>query len=262
MIIDVHSHLYDDNPPKRNFQFPGEPPGRVSASVFARHALAQPVDLMILSANPEWINTRAGLARANNRVAEIVRKHPRRFAGLCQVTPHFLKESLAEMDRHVARGNLLGLGELCQYVNKYETTDKRMYPLIERAIDLDVPILEHSSVKDQSDGVARLARTFPNARFILAHMGGMFNWPQGLEMARRRDNVWVDTSGYVMLCPGAMETALRKLGPSRILFGVDFPLIKAAPLVAALDSLALKSADRDRIAWKNGADLFKLLVRP
>jgi len=258
MIIDVHSHLYDDNPAARNYQFPGEPHRRISVARFAVHALAQPVDRMVLSANPDWLRTPVGLARANDRVAAIVRKHPGRFSGLCQVNPLLLKASLAEMDKHLVAGRLRGIGEICPYILKYDSGDRREYPIIEKAVELDATILYHSSVKKDSDAVDKLATTFPKARFVMAHVGGMYNWPNGIAVARRYDNVWVDTSGYVMLCYGAMAEAVKVLGPSKILFGVDFPLILASPLVTVLSDLRLPRAAFDRIAWKNAADLFKL----
>lgn len=258
MFIDVHSHLFTDNPSTRNFQYFGEPEGQISLETFARHALAQPIDLMILSADPNWGKTAEGLADGNARIAELVRRHPRRFAGLCQVSPFFAEESLSDMERHIARGSLIGIGELCQYVLGYESDDPRMFPLIEKAIELDVPILEHSSVAEQSDSVARLAECFPKGRFIMAHMGGMFNWPHGIEVARAHENIWLDTSGYVMLCLGSMKKALAALGPSKLLFGVDFPLIQAGPLVAALEQLALPQTDFEKIAWRNACELFGL----
>ena len=258
LIIDVHSHYFDDNPSSRNFQYAGEPEGPISPETFAKHALAEGVDLMILSANPEWGKTADGLASGNEAVADLVRRHPQRLAGLCQVSPFLADESLAEMDRHVARGNLIGIGELCQYVLDYKTDDPRMFPLIERAIELDVPILEHSSNEEQSLGIERLAKRFPKGRFIMAHMGGMYGWPQGLEIARRNENIWVDTSGYGLVISGAMRKALDTLGASRILFGVDFPLILAGPLVAALKQLKLPRRDFDAIAWKNAAEMFHI----
>ena len=107
-------------------------------------------------------------------------------------------------------------------------------------------------------GLDSLAAKFPKARFIMAHVGGMYNWPKGIDVALKHDNIFVDTSGAVMLYLGAMEHTMKKLGPSRVLFGVDFPLIKAAPLVAALEALDLSPDDFDRVAWKNAAELFHL----
>jgi len=256
VIIDVHSHLYDDNPATRNYQFPGEPHGRISAKRFVSHALAQPVDRMVLSADPTWLKDPAGLARANDRVASIVRRQPKRFSGLCQVNPLFGKASIAEMDKHIAKGNLSGVGEICPYIFKCDSGNKREFAIVEKAIELDATILYHSSNARDSGAVDRLATMFPQARFVMAHIGGMYNWPNGIAVARKHDNVWVDTSGYVMLCYGAMVKAVKALGPSKILFGVDFPLILAAPLVTVLKDLKLPRAAFARIAWKNAAELF------
>lgn len=258
MIIDIHSHVFLDNPAERNYQFPGEPNRAISAETFARHALAQPVDRMVLSADPSWTTTPEGLRRANARVAAIVRKHPRRFAGLCQVNPLFGRESIAEMERHVANGGLSGIGEICPYLLKYESGDRREYPIIEKAIELDATILYHSSNEKDSSAVDRMASMFPKARFVMAHMGGMYNWPNGIAVARKHDNVWIDTSGYVMVCYGAMAKAVKALGPGKILFGVDFPLILASPLVSALKEMKLRRAGYERIAWRNAAELFGL----
>lgn len=260
MIIDCHCHLFDTNSSEEYFNFADEPDGLLGDERYMSHALAEAVDFSVVSANPDWLLTPEGLADANERVARVVAAHPDRLGGLCQLNPHFPGESLAQMDAHIAKGNLVGVGELCQYVLDHDTDDARMFPLIERAIELDVTVLQHASSADHTEGLDKLAGMFPKARFVMAHMGGMYNWPKGLEVAARHENIWVDTSGFVMLCFGAMERAVAKLGPGRIVFGVDFPLVKAGPLVAALEQLGLSPEDHDRIAWKNAAELFKLDV--
>ena len=259
MIIDCHSHHVETNTlSNARYWFVGEPEGTVSIERFAAHAAAQPVDHMIISATSPGMTTPEVLTHRNALVAELARRYPRRISGLCQVNPHFVDVSLAEMDRHIRCGPLIGIGELCQFELGYETDDPRMFPLIEKAIELDVPVLMHSSSEPHSRGVDRLAARFPEARFILAHMGGRMNWPKGLAVARRHDNVWVDTSGYVMTCPGAMERALDELGSGKILFGVDFPLVSAAPLITVLDQLGLGDDDYERIAFRNTVEVFKL----
>ena len=271
MIIDCHSHLHEVNRRSDTLWFAGEPEGPLPVERFAAHAQAEPVDHMIISAHSAPLTTPEALVAANDAVARAVGAYPRFFSGLCQVNPHFVEVSLAEMEKHIAAGGmaqtapdpplpgrLAGIGELCQYLLDYETDDPRVFPFIERAVELGVPILEHTSREPHTSGLDRLAGQFPQARFIMAHLGGMHNWPAGLEVARRHENVWVDTSGYVMVCTGAMERALDELGAARLLFGVDYPGAQAGPLVAALERLDLPSADLDRIAFKNAAELFGL----
>jgi predicted TIM-barrel fold metal-dependent hydrolase len=91
-----------------------------------------------------------------------------------------------------------------------------------------------------------------------SHLGGMHNWTPGLAVAREHENIRAETSGMVMLRPGAMRAWIDGVGAERIMFGVDFDGVLAAPLVKALEDLDLPAGDFERIAWRNAAELFKL----
>jgi hypothetical protein len=258
VIIDVHSHLYRSNSSAASWWLAGEPDGPVPIARYVAHAVAQPVDLMFMSADPQPLDTPSKLSDANDAVASAVALAPGRLVGQCQVLPGLIEASLVEMEKHIARGAMRGIGELCQYLNDYEPDAPGLFPLIERAAELDVPVLYHASKEEHTRGLDRLASMFPRARFIMAHIGGMSNWWNGIDVSRSRDNVWVDTSGFVLLCYGALRRALAILGPSKILFGVDFPLVPAAALLAALDSETLRSDERERIVSGNAVELFRL----
>jgi len=258
MIIDAHCHLFDTNERDRHFWIDGQPEGPIDAEEYARCIKRLPIDHVILSADPGLIKTPEGLARANDLVARAARANPELISGLCQVNAHLPNESLAEIEKHVAEGDFVGIGEICQHALEFDTCDRRVYPMIERAVELGVPVLYHASTAEHTDGIDALAAKFPDATFLMAHVGGMYNWPNGIDVARRHENVWVDTSGWVMLGLGAMKRALDELGPAKIVFGVDYPLIDPAALVEALNILDVSSEDRERIAWKNAAELFGL----
>ncbi len=260
MIIDCHSHCREENDPESTVWFPGEPPGPLPMKRFLAHLAGEELDHVLLSAHSRGMTTAGELLRRNDLVAEAAAAAPKLVSGLCQVNPHLPEASMQEIDRHVAKGSMVGLGEICGYLLDYENDDPRLFPFIERAAELDVPALVHCSREEHTAGLDRLAARVPNARLIMAHIGGMHNWPEGIRVARRHENLWADTSGYVMLSTGAMERALDELGASRLLFGVDFPAVRAAPLTAALDRLKLPSVDYERIAWRNTAELFKLDV--
>lgn len=135
MIIDAHCHLFDANARDRYFWLDGQPEGPVPPEQYEQCILAQPVDHVLLSADPGLLKTAEGLARANDLVAQAAQAHPARISGLCQVNPHLPKESLDEIDKHVAKGNFVGIGEICQHVLEFDTCDETVYPMIERAID-------------------------------------------------------------------------------------------------------------------------------
>ncbi|MHC4713050.1 MAG: amidohydrolase family protein [Planctomycetota bacterium] len=258
MLIDCHSHLRETNSRADWIWFEDEDEGPLALERFLVRLRKEPVDHVILSGGSAGLGTPEKLAAANAAVAEAARIAPDFVSGLCQANPHLAEESLAQIDEHVADGNFVGIGELCQYIVGYETDDPTVFPIIERAIELDVPVLVHASVKEHTDGVDRLAARFPKANLIMAHIGGMYNWSAGLAVAAAHDNVWVDTSGFVMLRPGAMQRALSEIGPGKMVFGVDFPLVTVGPLRSVLEGLSLPPEDFDRIAWRNAAELFRL----
>lgn len=108
-------------------------------------------------------------------------------------------------------------------------TDPLVFPLIEQAIEYRAPILVHTWRKtiDQlphestAGHVADLARRYPEARIIMAHLGGQAE--SALNQVAPYPNVYTDPSGTPI---GAAEVALaaERLGPERVLFGSDLPI--------------------------------------
>lgn len=258
MLIDCHSHLRLENSRSKWIWFEGEPEGPLPLERFIAHLKREPISHAILSYDPSSLTTPEKLRDANDAVHRAVELGDGFISGLCQVNPHLLDESLGEVDRHVANGALVGIGEICQYLLDFKTDSPTMYPIVEKAVEIDATLLVHASSKEHTDGVARLAERFEEARFVMAHMGGMYNWPEGLRVAASHENVWMDTSGFVMLRPGAMRRALEEVGARKLLFGVDYPLVKAGALLAALEELDLPTEERNRIAFANAAELFGL----
>lgn len=73
--------------------------------------------------------------------------------------------------------------------------------------------------------IRRQCLRYPNAQLILAHAARGFNARHTVDAAsvlRGLSNVWCDTSA---ICePSAFESLLETLGPSRLLYGSDFPV--------------------------------------
>ena len=81
-----------------------------------------------------------------------------------------------------------------------------------------------SDVRNQQY-IQNYCRQYPHAHLILAHAARGFNanhTVQGIASLRGIPNVWFDTSA---VCESAgMEAILRNFGPSRLLYGSDFPV--------------------------------------
>ncbi|MBQ3224864.1 MAG: amidohydrolase family protein [Oscillospiraceae bacterium] len=166
--------------------------------------------------------------RANNVVYQATQRHPGRIYGQAFVNPGFSKESISELERCVKE---LGFVAVKLY-HQYFMDDPVMFPLIEKCIELDVPILMHcAKVMDAgtrarqprlSNGVhmANAARRYPEATFIMAHIGGGGDWQWAIKAIANTPNVFADIGGSVHDRP-LIEESVRYLGADRLLFATD-----------------------------------------
>jgi len=81
-------------------------------------------------------------ALANDRLAEICRKHPTRFVGLASMAPHSPKRAAREMERAI---NDLGLNGFMinSHTNSEYLDNPKYWPILEAAEALDRPIYIH-----------------------------------------------------------------------------------------------------------------------
>ena len=100
--------------------------------------------------------------------------------------------------------------------------DPRVFPVVEQCIEYRAPILIHSFHKavgqlpfeTTGEHVANLARRYPQARILMAHLGG--NAYHGLPAIRDCPNVWTDICSSIFR-GDSLSYALELLGEDRIL---------------------------------------------
>jgi predicted TIM-barrel fold metal-dependent hydrolase len=181
-----------------------------------------------------------------------------RVLAYCYVNPGFKQEALDEIKRCVQDRGFIGV----KLYNEYTCTDPVVFPVVELAIELGVPILHHAGhllifldVQPHiSDGghLAELGRRYPEARLICAHICGGGDWEWTIKALRHAPNVYLDTSGSVT-DEGVVDMAARELGVDRLLFGCDMSMTAS---VGRLRAANLSAADKEKIL---GANLEKLL---
>ncbi len=107
----------------------------------------------------------------------------------------------------------------------------RMKDVVALAQDNNLPVLIHTghipveALKglggcSEVRALEPLIESFPKAKFILAHIGWE-SWRQVLQLAAGHKHVYVETSWQPA---EVIRRSVDKLGPSRVLFGSDFPL--------------------------------------
>lgn len=109
-----------------------------------------------------------------------------------------------------------------------------------------------------------LANNFPQLKLIGAHLGGTGNYDAAASVARWRPNVFFDLSGGETIERHAEERRLIgvEIGVEKLIWGSDCSgdeiQAHVDRFVALFDRLGLSDDERERIWWRNGAELYGL----
>ena len=106
--------------------------------------------------------------------------------------------------------------------------------------------------------VIRLRKAVPEAKIILAHLGGFLLWGEVLPVLKEMD-VWLDTSYSLQYREPhpLFAQIIRSNGPDRVLFGTDSPwadqTAAVAETLAFLDAYGFSQEEKAAIMGGNAA---------
>jgi len=258
------------------------------------------IELTALSINdpgPEWFGADgpAVAQMANDFVAGLVRKHPKRFFGICVLPWQDVKASIAELDRCVQQLGMKGLLLYTNLAGRFpDEPDFR--PVLARAVELDIPVLLHpakpitieqvkgyemtSTLGNMFDNTIALTRLLmsgildelPKLKLVCPHLGGTLPYIVGrldhqvtvLKRGPRNltrkpseylQQIWLD---IVSPLPLAMKFAHEFIGADRLLYSSDHPWVEPQLIADTLRSVGLPAADEAKIFRTNAEKLFRL----
>ncbi len=247
MIIDIHAHL--------GTSWLGWSPINIDAArlndLYAEFGIDKAcINSWLLCYDPVLGNT---------EIAEAVSQFPDRFIGFGVISPRYGsgKDVQAEIDRCIQELGFKGL-KLHPTLNEYYADSPVVYPVVEKAIHYDVPMLFHTWSDSHSNprNIDGLAKRYPGAKFILGHMGGD-DWLDAIYIAGAHENVYLDTTdshGDLLV----MKTAVEVAGADKILFGTDAPAINIPSEMAKVQHALISEDAKKKILGKNAARLLKL----
>jgi predicted TIM-barrel fold metal-dependent hydrolase len=194
----------------------------------------------------------------NDRVMEAVRHFPDRAYGSLYLSPGDVESSLKEFDRCIRDGPMVMIGEL---ETDIRCNSPALDPLVERAISLNVPILQHTWTVSNGDGpgestpldLVELARRHPRGQFICGHTGG--NWELGIRAIRETKNICAEIAGSDPTS-GFTEMAVRELGAERVVYGSDVGGRSFASQIAKVLGAEISDKEKELIL---GGNLRRLL---
>ena len=160
--------------------------------------------------------------KENDQVLAAIAKFPDRTFGFVYLNPKHVEESLAELDRCVARGPMVGV----KLWVAHRCNAAELDPIIKRAGELQAVIFQHTWLKvagndpgeSTPDDLVQLAARHPTTPIICGHTGG--DWERGIRAIRASKNLYADLAGSDPVA-GYTEMAVRELGAERVIYGSD-----------------------------------------
>lgn len=241
MIVDCHCHAGSGD------GLTGPWDTRADLGPYLRRAVAAGIDRVVLLAAFD-----SDYARANRRVAEIVRRQPDRFLGFAFVHPERDRLRMPAMVAEaVERLGFCGL--------KVHRHDGRMTrEVCEAARAYRLPIL--FDVMGDVSPLELLATEYPDVAFIIPHLGSFGDdWKAQrwlIDHLARHPNLYADTSG-VRRFDLLVET-VERAGAHKLLFGSDGPWLHPGLELAKVRALGLPPGDEALVL---GGNLLRLIGR-
>jgi predicted TIM-barrel fold metal-dependent hydrolase len=210
MIIDGHVHIGVGN----FFHM------RADADLLLRLADKAGVDKLFVT---ELNSLFYDMGEGNDSLARDVVAHPDRLIGYCSIpTPRMGQRVIDEIRRCHEKYGFRGVKIYSH--PEAPITEAATYPLLEIAAEYGMPILSHTT-PDECD---HLMQHVPQAPLVMAHMGGhpyaFGDWHRAVAVAKKHPNLLLDTASS-QIDNGMLEHAVAELGPEKILYGSDMPLL-------------------------------------
>ena len=279
MIIDAHTHLFPDEVRKKRHVFCRRDDGFRMIYENEKARIVSPEDLLkvmdrdgvqqsIICGFP-WKDP--GLCRVgNDYLIHCFSLYPNRFLPFACLPLRPIRLAEKELAHSLSRG-MRGIGELAFYDRSISGRDiKNLGFLMQPLAGKNIPLLLHTNepvghpypgkTMESLQPIYQLLLTLPDVTVILAHWGGGFLFYELMpEVARAAQNVYYDTAASPLLYqPQIYALAHRIVGPTRILFGSDYPLISPARYFQELQESRLPDSILEKI---KGLNLLHLLSR-
>jgi uncharacterized protein len=222
------------------------------------------VDFGLLSA---WSAPHQPPLVSNEEVAGWVEAHPTRFAGLACVDLNKPMEAVRELRRCVEELGFKGL-RVVPWLWEAPPTDRRYYPLYAACVELGVPFFTqvgHTGPMRPSETgrpipyIDQVALDFPELVIIGGHIG--YPWTEEMvAVARKHENVYIDTSAYV---PKRYPAELigfmgSRGGRNKVLFGTNYPMISHQQALDGVGELGLEPEVEELFLAGNARRLLEL----
>ncbi|MBI2861473.1 MAG: amidohydrolase [Chloroflexi bacterium] len=230
------------------------------------------IDKVVLFAYDAETTYGPGAKFPNEKLAEYCADYPDRLIALAGADPHKGMKAIREFEYAIKNFGMKGLN-MGPWLHKIYASDPKYYPFYAKCVELNVPVVLHTSMNFSPDMVIDsgrplhldpVARYFPELKIVASHGG----WPWVLEMIGvlwRHKNVYIDISAVrtrYLNNPGNGWEPLLAYGGTflsdRVLFATDYPILPFKRSVEEVRALPIKDEVKEQWLWKNAARVLGL----
>ena len=199
--------------------------------------------------------------RGNDRVAEYVRKWPKRFVGAAFISANYPEEMVPELERCFGTLGMKFIKIYPHYV-RVAHDDPLYFPIYEFANERGLAIMSHArhyfdpasvSVYKRYEG---LVKRFPKINWVMAHAGGGTS-AETMRAVRDFPTIYVETCSSG-LRNGGIEYAVKHGRADRVLFGTDMPLLDASQQLAKVIVCQITDEEKKMVLGGNAIRLLNL----
>lgn len=154
--------------------------------------------------------------------------------------------------------------------------DARCQVIYDLAMEYDVPVMIHTGDTYSTTAKLRYAHPLhiddvvvdnPGLKVVICHIGNP--WIRDcMEVVYKNPNTYADVSGLVVgdfednfekyMLQQVREMILYAGEPRYLLYGTDWPICEMKSYLRFIDGLDLEPDNKERILWKNAAELYRI----
>ncbi|MBI5250096.1 MAG: amidohydrolase [Desulfomonile tiedjei] len=211
------------------------------------------------------------IAENNDEIWDFHHRYPDRIIPFAVLSTAGDEQNAREAERTV-RGGFAGLGELAVYDRGWSASDfEALSPCLKIAESAGVPVMIHvnepvghhypGKIPVDFHALVGIIEAHPGLDFILAHFGGgVFVYGLMPEVAAVLSRTYLDTAASPFLYDSRIfEIASKILGPDKIVFGSDFPLLPLSRYLKELEKSGIQGSLQKAIL---GDNFQSILARP
>ncbi len=212
MTTDIHTHLGTDRTSIH----------KVNEYDYARHTdtLLQRMDVFGIE---RAVLTPVDPFNGTDLYLQAAAVSPERLYAACEIMPRPIDVARRKLKNYVDEGCVA----LVLDDSMYYPSDPAVDALVESAVSTDLPVYFHSHelTGDTINLIDKVTTLWPDGKFVVLHMGGLFGFPNLLPLIGRR-NLWLDISvTFVKLVESPLrvylDALLQDVGVKHLVYGSE-----------------------------------------